>query len=109
MDVVIETAGTPEAVQIAVDLARPSGRVVLTGLPHSPSEVNFFWVVRRELHLLGSMIYQEEFETALELLATGRVRTKPLITHRFALDALGDAFQTHQAPEAIKVAIFPSR
>ena len=109
MDVVIETAGTPQAVQIAVDLARPSGRVVLTGLPHSPSEVNFFWVVRRELQLLGSMIYQEEFETALELLATGRVRTKPLITHRFALDALGDAFQTHQAPGAIKVAIFPSR
>ena len=105
MDVVIETAGTPEAVQIAVDLARPSGRVVLTGLPHSPSEVNFFWVVRRELTLIGSMIYQTEFQRALGLLAAGQVRAAPLITHRFPLDGIREAFLAHQTPEAIKVAL----
>ncbi|MBI2460282.1 MAG: alcohol dehydrogenase catalytic domain-containing protein [Candidatus Rokubacteria bacterium] len=107
VDLLVETAGTPEAVEVALGLARPGGRVVLTGLPHAPSSVNFFRVVRRELQILGSMIYQREFGEALDLLAEGRVRTAPLITHRFPLEAIADALETHRRPEAIKVAVFP--
>ena len=47
VDVVIETAGTARAVEQALELAHPGGRVVLTGLPHEASTVNFFSVVRR--------------------------------------------------------------
>src|SRR5262249_38200261 len=107
VDVVIETAGTPEAVAQAIELARPGGRVVLTGLPHAPSSGEFFWVVRRELSLFGSMIYQTEFPEAIRLLADGKVRTERLLTHRFPLDAALEAFQAHRAPESIKVAVIP--
>jgi threonine dehydrogenase-like Zn-dependent dehydrogenase len=107
VDVVIETAGTPEAVGQAIELARPGGRVVLTGLPHAPSSVEFFWVVRRELSLFGSMIYQAEFPEAIRLLADGKVRTERLVTHRFPLEAALEAFQAHRAPESIKVAVIP--
>jgi len=107
VDVVIETAGTPEAVGQAIELARPGGRVVLTGLPHAPSSVEFFWVVRRELSLLGSMIYQTEFPEAIRLLADGKVRTERLLTHRFPLEAALEAFRAHRAPESIKVAVLP--
>jgi 2-desacetyl-2-hydroxyethyl bacteriochlorophyllide A dehydrogenase len=107
VDVVIETAGTPEAVGQAIELARPGGRVVLTGLPHAPSSVEFFWVVRRELSLLGSMIYQAEFPEAIRLLADGKVRTERLLTHRFPLEAALEAFRAHRAPESIKVAVLP--
>jgi len=107
VDIVIETAGTPEAVAQAIELARPGGRVVLTGLPHAPSSVEFFWVVRRELSLFGSMIYQDEFPEAIRLLADGKVRTERLLTHRFPLDAAPEAFQAHRAPESIKVAVIP--
>jgi threonine dehydrogenase-like Zn-dependent dehydrogenase len=107
VDLVIETAGTAEAVQQAVDLARPGGRVVLTGLPHEPSEVRFFSVVRREVSLIGSMIYQSEFAEAVRLLAEGTVRAERLVTHRFSLDAIAAAFDAHRARESIKVAVFP--
>jgi 2-desacetyl-2-hydroxyethyl bacteriochlorophyllide A dehydrogenase len=107
VDLVIETAGTAEAVQQAVDLARPGGRVVLTGLPHAPSELQFFRVVRREISLIGSMIYQGEFPEAIRLLASGAVRTERLLTHRFSLDAIGAAFAAHRAPDSIKVAVLP--
>jgi len=107
VDLVIETAGTPEAVGQAIELARPGGRIVLTGLPHAPSAVEFFWVVRRELSLLGSMIYQAEFPEAIRLLADGKVRTERLLTHRFPLAAALDAFHAHRAPESIKVAVIP--
>ena len=107
VDCVVETAGTPEAAAHALDLVRPGGRVVLTGLPHAPTSVAFFSVVRREVTITGSMIYQDEFAEAMRLVAAGRVRTAPLITHRFGLDAIGEAFAAHEEPAAIKVAVVP--
>lgn len=107
MEIVVETAGTPEAVAEAIELTRPAGRVVLIGLPHEPSQVHFFWVVRRELTLIGSMIYQDEFPEAMRLLKEGAVRVESLVTHRFPLEAIHDAFVAHRQPESIKVAVIP--
>jgi 2-desacetyl-2-hydroxyethyl bacteriochlorophyllide A dehydrogenase len=107
VDVVVETAGTAEAVTHALTLVRPGGRVVLTGLPHEPTPVAFFSVVRREVTLTGSMIYQDEFAEAMRLVAAGTVRTRPLVTHRFGLDALAEAFAAHERPDSIKVAVLP--
>ena len=79
--------------------------MVLTGLPHEATALSFFWVVRRELRIIGSMIYQDEFPDAMRLVAAGTVRTRPLITHWFGLDAIGEAFAAHRQPESIKVAV----
>ena len=105
VDLVVETAGTPEAVSHALELVRPGGRIVLTGLPHEPTSVSFFSVVRREVTLTGSMIYQDEFPEALQLVDSGAVRTGPLITHRFGLDRIGEAFAAHADANSIKVAL----
>jgi L-iditol 2-dehydrogenase len=51
------------------------------------------------------MIYQDEFPEAMRLVAAGTVRTRPLVTHRFALDAIGEAFAAHARPDSIKVAV----
>jgi L-iditol 2-dehydrogenase len=108
VDLVVETAGSAEAVGHALELVRPGGRVVLTGLPHEPTPVRFFGVVRREISLIGSMIYRDEFGEALALLAQGAVRARPLLTHRFPLDAAVEAFDVHRDPTSIKVAVAPS-
>ena len=105
VDLVVETAGSAEAVTHALDLVRPGGRVVLTGLPHEPTPVPFFSVVRREVTITGSMIYQDEFPEALRLVDSGAVRTAPLITHRFSLERIGEAFAAHTDAASIKVAL----
>jgi 2-desacetyl-2-hydroxyethyl bacteriochlorophyllide A dehydrogenase len=104
---VVETAGTAEAVNHAVTLVRPGGRVVLTGLPHEATTLSFFPVVRHEITIIGSMIYQDEFPQALGLLESGRVRTGPLLTHRFDLSAIDAAFAAHREPSSIKVTVVP--
>lgn len=109
VDLVVETAGTAEAVQHALALVRPGGRVVLTGLPHEPTPVAFFTVVRQEITIVGSMIYQDEFGEAVRLLERGAVQARLLVTHRFALDAIGAAFAAHRDPDSIKVAVIPAR
>lgn len=105
VDLVVETAGTALAVEQGIELARPGGRVVLTGLPHEASTVNFFSVVRREIRIVGSMIYQQEFPLAIALLSEGKVRVGELVTHRFPLERLADAFVAHRSPDAIKVSV----
>jgi L-iditol 2-dehydrogenase len=105
VDLVVETAGVAEAVTQALELVRPGGRVVLTGLPHEPTPVPFFSVVRREVTIVGSMIYQDEFPEALRLVASGAVQTRPLVTHHFTLDAIGEAFSAHADANSIKVAL----
>jgi L-iditol 2-dehydrogenase len=107
VDCVVETAGTAEAVDHALALVRPGGRVVLTGLPHEATPVRFFSVVRREVTIVGSMIYQDEFAEAMRLVAAGQVRTRPLITHRFPLAEIEQAFVAHREPASIKVAVIP--
>lgn len=105
VDLVVETAGTAPAVTEAIDLCRPGGRVVLTGLPHEPSRLDAFGVVRREITITGSMIYQDEFGEALALLGSNQVRAERLVTHRFPLDSIGQAFEAHELAESIKVAL----
>jgi L-iditol 2-dehydrogenase len=107
VDLVVETAGTADAVNHAVALVRPGGRVVLTGLPHEATTLSFFPLVRHEITILGSMIYQDEFPQALGLLEHGWVRTAPLLTHRFGLDAIDAAFAAHREPASIKVTVVP--
>lgn len=105
VDLVIETAGTGVAVEQALELTHPGGRVVLTGLPHEVSTVNFFGVVRRELRIIGSMIYQQEFPEAIRLLSSGTVTVDRLVTHRFPLARIAEAFAAHRSPDAIKVTV----
>jgi threonine dehydrogenase-like Zn-dependent dehydrogenase len=61
--------------------------------------------VRREVTITGSMIYQDEFPSALDLVAAGHVRTAPLVTHRFPLAEIDAAFTAHRDPSSIKVAL----
>ncbi len=79
--------------------------MVLTGLPHEPSALDFFRVVRRELRLIGSMIYQAEFPEAMALLASGAVRAERLLTHRFPLADIDGAFLAHTSRDCIKAAV----
>jgi L-iditol 2-dehydrogenase len=110
VDLVVETAGTAAAIELSlgqVGFVRPGGRVVLTGLPHDPARVEFFWIVRREIDIRGSMIYQKEFGEAVALLAGGAVHVEALLTHRFPLTAIDAALAAHRDPASIKVAVFP--
>jgi (R,R)-butanediol dehydrogenase/meso-butanediol dehydrogenase/diacetyl reductase len=107
IDIVFEATGSPPLVQAALELVRPAGTVVLIALYEEPAELDPTIVVQKELTVRGSAIYTpEEFHEAIELLASGRAKGQPLITHRHTLDELGDAFEVQlQKEAAIKVMV----
>ena len=90
-------------------LARQGGRVVVVAVFEKPVEVDANTIVRKGIRLLGSWAWTPgEFSQALELISSGRIDRKPLITHRFTLDEARDAYETQlKAEEAVKVMFTP--
>src|SRR2546428_170276 len=56
---------------------------------------------------LGLLALQVLCARGARVLAVGRARARPLVTHRFALDAIDTAFAAHRDPASIKVAVVP--
>jgi L-iditol 2-dehydrogenase len=73
-DVVIDASGSAPARQMAFDLCRPAGQVVLLGMGTQRSELNFVNSIRKEHRVVMSFAYTPlDFRRALDLLLTGEI------------------------------------
>jgi 2-desacetyl-2-hydroxyethyl bacteriochlorophyllide A dehydrogenase len=104
-DLIYETSGTPSGLADAVGVAAPGGRIALLGLPGHDHPVSTAQIVRKELSIVGSMIYTDEFPDVLELLQSGRIDPTPLISGVIGLDGLDSAIKNFNAPDRFKVLV----
>jgi 2-desacetyl-2-hydroxyethyl bacteriochlorophyllide A dehydrogenase len=104
-DLVFETSGAPSGLADAIELAAPGGRIALLGLPGSDHPVHTTPIVRKELTIVGSMIYTDEFPGVLELLRSGQIDPTPLISGIIGLEGLEGAIQNFHAPDRFKVLV----
>jgi L-iditol 2-dehydrogenase len=113
-DVVVEFAGTSEAVRLAVTSARRGGRVVLGGATGQGVEfppLDLSTIVRGHLDVLGSVANPKGVSgRALRLLASGAVDVGALTTHHFPLAQFDEAWATflERREAAIRVMVVPS-
>lgn len=111
--VVIDCAGYikhmkgPPPLQTALSLLRPrGGRIICFGAFEDAVTLDLTDIIHKEPAIYGSMGYMpEELTKALELMATGRVDRARLISHRFPLDQVRDAFDIQGSGDAIKVVV----
>ena len=98
-DVVFETVGgTAPSMEEASALVRPGGRIVVIGSFRQPPALDFRQLLLKEVEIRFSWSYAAwkgipEFALALDLLAKGLLDAEAMITHRFPLDRLADAFR----------------
>lgn len=93
-DVGIECAGHPAALASAIGAARAGATVVLVGMPPSDTApVNINDLIVREITLKPIFRYNNTFPTGVDLLASGKVDVKPLISKRFELSEVPQAFE----------------
>jgi (R,R)-butanediol dehydrogenase / meso-butanediol dehydrogenase / diacetyl reductase len=105
-DVVFEVSGAAQAVLGATDLAKVRGTLVVVAIHPVPREINLQRLFWRELSILGARVYQRvDFETAVELLATGVIPAELLITRIVALDETQEAFADLEAGRAMKILV----
>jgi 2-desacetyl-2-hydroxyethyl bacteriochlorophyllide A dehydrogenase len=77
-DVVLDASGSAAARQMAFDLCRPGGRVVLLGMGTQRSEVNFVTSIRKEHRVVMSFAYTSvDFRRSLDLLIAGEINLTP--------------------------------
>jgi threonine dehydrogenase-like Zn-dependent dehydrogenase len=77
-DAVIDASGTAPARQLAFELCRPGGQVVLLGMGAQRSEVDFVTSIRKEHRVVMSFAYTPvDFRRSLDLLIAGEIDLGP--------------------------------
>jgi L-iditol 2-dehydrogenase len=107
-DVSVEMAGTDDAVRLAMAAVRPGGRVVLGGIPGN-DQTTFQASVARRKGLTIAMVRRmnEVYPRAIGLAAAGKVALDPLVTDRFSLAKVAEAFSTAAQRTGLKVLVEP--
>jgi len=104
-DVVLDASGSGAARQMAFDLCRPGGQVVLLGMGTQRSEVNFVTSIRKEHRVVMSFAYTPvDFRRSLDLLIAGEINLTPW-TVRMPLERGQEAMErmSHLPGAALKM------
>lgn len=110
-DIAIVAAGNIKAIKSGINLVRPGGTVLF--FAESPAEsileVDPNLIYHSEVTLIGSYSSTpHEHRQALSLIASGRLKAKQLITHRFKLYELSEAVKlATRAGDSLKIILTP--
>jgi len=110
-DVVIEAIGTPATWEQTLKMVRKGGTALMFGGCPPQTEIR---VSTEQLHygettILGTFhTTPAHFKKALNLIASGTINVKPLITRKMKLDEIREAFETLTTSKSdLKIAILP--
>jgi len=104
----IECSGAEPALILAIRATSPGGKILTIGRSAKPTQnVPLYEASDKEIDILGSFRYHDTYPSALDLVASGLVNVKPLVTHHFSLAQAQEAFEVAEVGKdgAIKVAI----
>lgn len=93
LDVVFECCGMQDALDNAIDILKPGGKLMLIGIPEF-ERVSFVIdkMRRKEITLVNVRRQRHCVERALELIEDRHVDCLPMITHRFPFERTKEAF-----------------
>jgi len=103
-----EAAGVQSSLDVLMQFVEKGGAVVILGVYSQNPVVNMFYLGEHELNVFGSMMYrQEDYEAAVEMISSGKIITKPLLTTSFPFNRYLDAYKyiEEQGEKSMKVMI----
>ena len=108
-DVYIEATGYPSGVTQGLQMIRKLGRFVEFSV--FGQETTADWSIigdRKELDVRGSHLSPYCYPIAIDLLMRGKVTSKGIVTHSYALSQWDEALELSAQPHAIKVLLKPA-
>lgn len=108
-DVVIEATGAPAMVTLGFASLRTRGQLLLLGVTpaHERVEISPFQLYDDECTVVGSMGAKDTYQQALDAIASGDVRTAPLLGQPFRLEDFGAALEAVRRGAGVKVQLAP--
>jgi alcohol dehydrogenase len=106
--VAIDAVGHPDALELAIRLARPTGTVVAIGVYAERAEVHMGLVWIKGLTLkAGPANVIGHVDRVLAMLDNGTLDPTPLVTHHMPLDDAAEAYRIYDRREALKIVLKP--
>lgn len=107
IDIVFEVVGNPVTQQMGFDLLSPGGKLVLVGYsPKKWATFNSGRVMFRELEVIGSLgCPPRDFDRVLHLVKEGKVQIDPLVTARYRLEEINEAFNELREGKGIRTVV----
>jgi L-idonate 5-dehydrogenase len=91
IDVAFECSGNPKALGAALGTLKPRGRMVLVGLG-GDGALPMNMIVAKELQIVGTFRFDEEFAQAAELISSRKVDLRPMLSAVYPMEAAIEAF-----------------
>jgi len=108
VDVAVAAFGHPDALELAIRLARKVGTVVAIGVYAERTEVHMGLVWIKGLTLkAGPANVIGHVDRVLALLSAGSLDPAPLVTHHMKLDDAPVAYRLYDRREALKIVLTP--
>lgn len=106
VDVAFEAAGEQDAVDVSVAAVIPGGKVILAGIP-AEDRTSFPASIARRKGLTLKLVrrMKHTYPRAIELVSKGLVDVHSLVTHRFPLAKVAEAFASAGRREGLKVMV----
>jgi alcohol dehydrogenase len=91
-DVVMEAVGTPGTFELCTALVRPGGRLANIGVHGKPATLHLedLWI--RNVTITTGLVDTYSTPQLLDMVVAGQIDTGHMITHRFALDQIIEAY-----------------
>lgn len=110
-EVVFDCAGVDATVSGAMDTVRRGGTIVMIAIWGHPAKVDMLSLVLREIKLVGSICYNNDFPRVIRLLRDGRIDPTPMITKRIGVDDIvPEGFEelVHHRDKHVKILVQPN-
>ncbi|HET8593180.1 MAG TPA: alcohol dehydrogenase catalytic domain-containing protein [Solirubrobacterales bacterium] len=108
VDLAVDAVGHPDALDLALRLARKAGTVSATGVYAERVEVHMglLWIKAITL-TSGHANVIKHLDRVLELLSSGELDPAPLVTHHMKLEQAPEAYRVYDNREALKIVLTP--
>ncbi|OXM73779.1 MULTISPECIES: zinc-dependent alcohol dehydrogenase family protein [Amycolatopsis] len=108
-DAAADCTGAAPAIEAAFDSLRRGGRLLVFGVAPAEARVALspFRIYNDEITVVGSMAVLHSYGAALDLVSSGAVATKALLTDALPLERFPDALDLMRSGAGLKVQVLP--
>jgi len=108
-EVALEAIGIPGTIRQAFDSLRTGGRMVIVGFCAEEVPLSAGRIMFREISLMGSLGCRPvDYPPLISLVRDGRLKVKEVVTHRFPLDKIHEAFDLLRSGESLRSIVLPA-
>ena len=109
-DVALEAIGRPATIRQAFDSLRAGGRLVIVGYTAEEVPIPAARVMFREITVMGSLGCRPvDYPPLIQMVRDGRLKVKELVTHRFPLQRIGEAFDLLRSGASLRSIVLPGQ